>query len=257
MCPLFLLKAPGKTRERGARSGYSAPGLALLVARPGSSGHVLMDTASPISSRGQSTTIATGTVGARCLMLSEHAARRSPKYADGRRMHLQPHSSFGQQLLDITVVSPAPKHAPQPPSSSSRRPLVRVLAAAIDAPLPDQAGQKRRKEDAPSETLSQTPYSDAESSAFPTGGTSGAASSLSSIGKSRRAEKSSAPRNRPYPARPPPPMRRQGSSFSSSKDDQRLGELAEEHGLNAWARIAQILKDEGHGDRTGKQCRER
>ena len=184
-------------------------------------------------------------------------AHSSPTYADDRHKNMQPHSSFGQQLLDITVVSPAPKHAPQPPSSSSRRPLVRVLAAAIDAPLPDQAGQKRRKEDAPSETLSQTPYSDAESSAFPTGGTSGAASSLSSIGKSRRANKSSAPRNRPYPARPPPPMRRQGSSFSSSKDDQRLGELAEEHGLNAWARIAQILKDEGHGDRTGKQCRER
>ena len=66
---------------------------ALLVATPGSSGHVSMDAASPISSRGQSTTVATSTVGAHCLMLFEHAARRSPKYAGGRRMHLQPHSS--------------------------------------------------------------------------------------------------------------------------------------------------------------------
>ena len=40
------------------------------------------DTASPISSHGQSTTIATGTVGARCLMLFEHAAHRSRMYAD-------------------------------------------------------------------------------------------------------------------------------------------------------------------------------
>ena len=53
--------------------------LALLVATPGSSGHVLMDTAS----RRQSSTIATGNVGAQCLIPSKHAARRSPMYADG------------------------------------------------------------------------------------------------------------------------------------------------------------------------------
>ena len=55
---------------------------ALLVATSGSSNRVSMDTASPISSHGQSTTIATGTVGARCLMLFEHAAHRSRMYAD-------------------------------------------------------------------------------------------------------------------------------------------------------------------------------
>ena len=41
-----------------------------LLATPGSSGRVSMGTASPFASHGQSTTIATGTVGARCLMLS-------------------------------------------------------------------------------------------------------------------------------------------------------------------------------------------
>ena len=101
-------------------------------------------------------------------------AHPSPTYAndshsdDSRRMHahvhVQPHSSLGQQLSDITVVPLSPRHAPRPPSSSSRRPPVHALAAAIDAPLPPhQAGQKRRREDEPSETLSQTSYSDAES----------------------------------------------------------------------------------------------
>ena len=133
-------------------------------------------------------------------------------------------------------------------------PALRDLAA-IGAPN-QLAGQVARMnlEEARSETSHSA---DAESSASSIRRRSAAFSDLSSIGKSRRADKSSAPRNRPYPARPPPPMRRQGSSFSSSKDDQRLGELAEEHGLNAWAKIAQILKDEGHGDRAGKQCRER
>ena len=81
--------------------------LAAKTPTPRSSGHVSMDTASPIFSRGQSTTIATGTVGARCLTPSEHAARRSPMYADGRRIHLQPHSS-PLQLPDTTVAPPAP-----------------------------------------------------------------------------------------------------------------------------------------------------
>ena len=90
-------------------------------------------------------------------------AHPSPTYAADRHKNMQPHSSFGQQLSDTTVVPPAPRHAPRPPSSdSSRRPEVRALAAPIDAPLshPHQAGQKRRRED---ETLSQPSYSDAES----------------------------------------------------------------------------------------------
>ena len=163
--------------------------LALLVATPGSSGHVLMDTAS----RRQSSTIATGNVGAQCLIPSKHAARRSPTYADGH---------------------------------------------------------------APSETLYHPPHSDDESSASSTGGVSRAASSLCSIGKSPRTDKSSPLRSHPYPARLLPPMRRQGSSLS--KDNQRLGELVKEHGQFAgWTKIAQILKYEGHGNKTGKQCRER
>ena len=97
-------------------------------------------------------------------------AHPSPTYAndshsdDSRRMHVQPHSSLGQQLSDITVVPLSPRPAPRPPSSSRRRPPVHALAAAIDAPLPPhQAGQKRRREDEPSETLSQTSYSHVES----------------------------------------------------------------------------------------------
>ena len=35
-----------------------------------------MDIASPIASLGQSTTVATGTVGARCHQISEHAAHQ-------------------------------------------------------------------------------------------------------------------------------------------------------------------------------------
>ena len=144
----------------------------------------------------------------------------------------------------------------RPPRPLGSRPPVRALAAA-PLPVPHQAGQKRRSmEDDRSDDLSQPPYSDAESSASSTGGRNEAASSLSSTGKSRRADKSSAPRNHPYPARPPPPMHPQGSSFSC-KHDQRLGELAEEHGLFAWVKIAQILTDEGYDDRVGKQCRER
>ena len=148
----------------------------------------------------------------------------------------------------------------RPPRPLSSRPPVRALTAA-PLPIPHQAGQKRRSmEDDRSDDLSQPPYSDAESSASSTGGRSEVASSLSSTGKSRRADKSSVPRNHPYPARPPPPMHPQGSSFSfewKSKDDQRLGELAKEDGLFAWVKIAEILTDEGHGYRIGKQCRER
>ena len=224
----FPYRAPGKTRERGARSAEQAvkypacsslvnpthdnmgvvrwlnpttgatsaerhrnrgTTLALLVATPGSSGHVLMDTAS----RRQSTTIAADNVGAHCLIPSKHAARRSPMYADGH---------------------------------------------------------------APSETLSHPPHSDDESSASSTGGVSRAASSLCSIGKSPRTDKSSPLRSHPYPARLLPPMRRQGSSLS--KDNQRLGELVKEHGQFAgWTKIAKILTVEGHGHSTGKQCRER
>ena len=143
-----------------------------------------------------------------------------------------------------------------PPRPLGSRPPVRALAAA-PLPVPHQAGQKRRSmEDDRSDDLSQPPYSDAESSASSTGGVSRAASSLCSIGKSPRTDKSSPLRSHPYPARLLPPMRRQGSSLS--KDNQRLGELVKEHGQFAgWTKIAQILKYEGHGNKTGKQCRER
>ena len=131
----------------------------------------------------------------------------------------------------------------RPSHLRSGRPPVRALAAA---PLPQHQAE-RSMEDS-SDDLSQPPYSDAQSSASSTGGRSGAASRLSSIGKGRRADKPSAPRNHPYRARP----------FEwKSRDDQRLGELVKEHGLCEWAKISQILTDEGHGDRIGKQCRER
>ena len=111
----------------------------------------------------------------------------------------------------------------RPPRLDSSSPLVCALAAV---PLPQH--QAERSTEDSSDDLSQ-------SSASSTGGRSGAASSL-------------------------PSMHPQGSSFSrewNSKDDQRLGELAKEHGLCAWGKIAQTLKDEGHCDRLGKQCRER
>ena len=111
----------------------------------------------------------------------------------------------------------------RPPRLDSSLPQVRDLAAA---PLPQQ--QAERSAEDSSDDLSQ-------SSASSAGGRSGAASSLSS-------------------------MHPQGSSFSfewTLKDDQRLGELAKEHGLFAWVKIAEILTDEGHGYRIGKQCRER
>ena len=124
----------------------------------------------------------------------------------------------------------------RPSHLRSGRPPVRALAAA---PLPQHQAE-RSMEDS-SDELSQ-------SSASSTGGRSGAASSPSSIGKGRRADnRNTAPRNHPYPAR-----------FEwKSKHDRRLGELAKEHGLCEWAKIGQILTDEGHGDRIGKQCRER
>ena len=131
----------------------------------------------------------------------------------------------------------------RPSHLRSSRPPVRALAAA---PLPQHQAE-RSMEDS-SDDLSQPPYSDAESAASSTGGRSGAASRLSSIGKGRRADRPSAPRNHPYRARP----------FGwKSKDDQRLGQLVKEHGLLEWAKIAQILTDEGYDDRVGKQCRER
>ena len=111
----------------------------------------------------------------------------------------------------------------RPPRLDSSLPQVRDLAAA---PLPQQ--QAERSTEDSSDDLSQ-------SSASSAGGRSGAASSLSS-------------------------MHPQGSSFSfewNSKNDQRLGELAKEHGLLDWATVAEILTKEGHGDRIGKQCRER
>ena len=124
----------------------------------------------------------------------------------------------------------------RPPRLDSSSPLVCALAAV---PLPQHQAE-RSMEDS-SDELSQ-------SSASSTGGRSGAASRLSSIGKGRRADRPSAPRNHPYRARP----------FGwKSKDDQRLGQLVKEHGLLEWAKIAQTLTDEGHGDRIGKQCRER
>ena len=262
---------------------------ALLVATSGSSSRVSMDTASPISSHGQSTTIATGTVSARCLMLSntQHTVHGCTQMVPGctcshivhgcssqisrwshrhRVMHRAvcnvclvtsrlptreqnpcaaragrgPMSTRQQSSsarvyrveVDGALVSPYP----QPARLLSSGPPVRALAAA---PLPQHQAE-RSMEDS-SDELSQ-------SSASSTGGRSGAASSPSSIGKGRRADnRNTAPRNHPYPAR-----------FEwKSKHDRRLGELAKEHGLCEWAKIAQIFTDEGHGERTGKQCKER
>ena len=76
--------------RRPKRVGSERCGGRLVVHRPRgldtprSSRRVSMDTASPISGRGQSTTLATGTVGARCpATLSEHAAHPSLTYAYG------------------------------------------------------------------------------------------------------------------------------------------------------------------------------
>ena len=57
------------------------------------------------------------------------------------------------------------EHEPRTEAKRVRREgLGDALAAAIDTPLrPHQAGRKRRREDGPSGTLSQTSYSDAES----------------------------------------------------------------------------------------------
>ena len=63
---------PNKSRSERRVLFARAP----RVGYAGSSGHVSMDTASPIS-----ITLATGNVGARCLTLTEHA-HPSPKYGE-------------------------------------------------------------------------------------------------------------------------------------------------------------------------------
>ena len=69
---------------------------------PRSSGDASMDTASPVASRGHSTTLATDSVGARCHWLSEHAAHPSPTHAQSV-MHRH---SLPLQLPDGTTVVP-------------------------------------------------------------------------------------------------------------------------------------------------------
>eukprot|EP00964_Phaeocystis_antarctica_P066208 scaffold39990_cov67-Phaeocystis_antarctica.AAC.5 len=230
-----------------------------------------MDTASPIASRGQSTTIATGTVGARCLTPSEHAAHRSRMYADGRRMHLQPHSS-PLQLPDTTVAPTAPGYvartlarlqianSPQHcknldatlaasaarlqiglpgslRSSCASAPALRDPAATgapnqLAGQVAQAGGLKMDLEDARSETLSQPPYSDAESSASSIGGESGASSCLSLVGSSRPRQPPKCRVRGSVAPRAPVPERTTGRKLSepfNAEMDQRLRQLVEAH----------------------------
>ena len=87
---------------RGAAAPACVFGAPRFGDTPRSSSDASMDTASPVASRGHSTTLATDSVGARCHWLSEHAAHPSPMHAQSV-MHRH---SLQLQLPDGTTVVP-------------------------------------------------------------------------------------------------------------------------------------------------------
>ena len=153
-------------------------------------------------------------------------------------------------------------------SSCASAPALRDPAATgapnrLAGQVAQAGGLKMDLEDARSETLSQPPYSDAESSASSIGGESGASSHLSLVGSSRPRQPPKCRVRGSVAPRAPVPERTTGRKLSepfNAEMDQRLRQLVEAHqraNISSDVPWTEIATNFNNPDKTPKQCRER